>query len=158
MDAVVTADSAFAHTGRPHDLDRVLADCAGWPGIRAARTALAFADRRAESPLESVGRVRAYEYGLPAPELQVVISDGTDSCRVDMYWEEFEVIGEADGLLKYATPEDLRKEKLRQEWLESLGRTVVRYTYADVMNPRRIPLTMARFDRALRRGGLRRTA
>ncbi len=158
VDGVVIADSAFARVGRPPDLDAVLSDCAGWPGIRRARQVLTFADARSESALESIGRVRVHEAGLPAPALQVWISDGVDRCRADMYWEEYRVIGEADGMLKYTSPLDLRQEKLRQEWLANLDNTVVRFTYADVMNPRRIPATMDRFRRALERGGLRRSA
>jgi len=159
LDAVVIADSALRIGGRPADLDEVLASCAGWPGVRKARHVLAFADGKSESALESVGRVRIHQYGLPPPVLQHWITDGVDRCRVDFAWEESRTIGEADGLLKYDTdPRALREEKLRQEWLENLDNQVVRFTWQQVMRQRQIPLTMDRFRRALVRGRLRRSA
>jgi hypothetical protein len=67
-----------------------------------ARRVVAFADARAESPLESISRLRMREHGVPAPEPQVEIwIDGRFAGRVDFYWDEYGVIGEADGWGKY---------------------------------------------------------
>ena len=46
-------------------------------GIGSAARAVGLADGRAESPLETRGRLRILGSGLPAPELQVVINPGT---------------------------------------------------------------------------------
>lgn len=136
--AVVAMDSALRHGCARDEMDAVLLDCRRWPGIRKARAAADFADPRSASPLESVSRVAFHEMGLPAPELQVtLVRDELGNPRyiVDFYWEEFSVIGEADGLLKYDDEDErlsLRQEKLRQEELESRGYIVVRWTWDDI--------------------------
>jgi len=74
-------------------------------------------------------------------------------------WEEFGVVGEADGLLKYDDEEErlsLRLEKLRQEELEALGYIVVRWTWDDIW--RRPEWVVARIRRAMAEGARRRTA
>ena len=71
--------------------------------------------------------------------------------RVDFLWEKEGVIGEADGLIKYSSPEALRAEKIRQEDLEVRGFQIVRWTLADMSaNPERI---IARISEALGRRG-----
>jgi very-short-patch-repair endonuclease len=94
--------------------------------------------------------------GLPAPQLQVSLGDASRVGIVDFYWEEFGVVGEADGLMKYdEQPEALRAEKLRQEALESLGFIVVRWTWDDIW--RRPDWVEARLRRAFKQGTRRRT-
>jgi len=150
---VVVADSAIRLGVSRPELERVAQDCTRWPGICKAREVLAFADGRAESPLESVSRVVFHEMLLPTPELQAVLvrdEFGHPKTIVDFYWEEFRVVGEADGLLKYDDDEEerrsLREEKLRQEELEALGFTVVRWTWDDIW--RRPDWVVARLRRA----------
>ena len=149
---VVTADAALARGVERAELERVLAACARWPGVTAARTAVAFADGRAESALESVSRVRFHEHGLLAPELQVVLhdSDGVIG-RVDHYWAAFRVVGEADGALKYLRPEDLFAEKRREDRLRDAGWQVVRWTWDEALL--RPAVVMGRVRRAFVRGG-----
>ena len=157
--AVVVMDSALRRNSSPTQLDAVVARCSRWPGIRAARRAAQFADARAESPLESISRVVFAEAGLPAPDLQRPIGDPEwPTGIVDFFWEEFGVIGEADGLMKYDDDErrSLRAEKLRQEALEALGYVVVRWTWDDIW--RRPDWVVARLQRAMREGARRGTA
>ena len=135
--------------------------CVRWPGIRKARRAIEFADHRAESPLESISRVAFAERGLPRPELQVPLPCPERPVGiVDFYWEEFGVVGEADGLLKYDEDSDqpapLRAEKLRQEALEALGYIVVRWTWDDIW--RRPMWVVQRLGNAFQEGARRRTA
>lgn len=157
---VVVADSALQRGVRPADLEQVARDCARWPGVRKARRVIAFADGRAASPLESISRVLFQDWGLPAPQLQVAVlrdANGKPIYIVDFLWEEFGVVGEADGLLKYDDdPEglSLRREKLRQEALEDLGYVVVRWTWEDVW--RRPDWVVARLQRAFREAERRR--
>lgn len=54
----------------------VLGACAGWPGADRARRVVAFSNGLAESPLESRARVTFDAFGLPEPELQVLITAG----------------------------------------------------------------------------------
>jgi very-short-patch-repair endonuclease len=93
------------------------------------------ADARSESALESISRWLYRARGLPTPELQVPMSDEFGSfARVDFFWRKELVIGEADGKLKYDDQgEAKRAEEERQERLEALGLTVIRWRWEDVM-------------------------
>lgn len=130
-------------------LRQVFATAMGWPGVRRARRVLAFADPRSESPLESVARWTFARAGLPPPVPQLTIRDSDGwTARVDFGWEEDRVVGEADGLSKYTKTEVLRAEKIRQERLEQLGYTVVRFTWNEIVH--QTDRTIARLRRALR--------
>ena len=101
---VVAADDVLRRGLASEDeLLAVLARCAGWPGQRRAQRTLELADGRAESPLESVSRLRILAAGLPAPRPQVEFCDenGEYITQSDFYWPEFGVVGEADGAAKY---------------------------------------------------------
>lgn len=92
---------------------------------------------------------------LPAPMLQARIRDecGRFVARVDFYWPEFGVVGEADGAMKYTDRTVLIAEKHRQEALEELGLIVVRWSWDDVIHRPRVLQT--RLARAFERGQLR---
>ncbi len=154
---VVVADAALARGVHPQALQDVLRRCDGWPGARHGVRALALADGRAESPLESLGRIRMGEQRLPDPEAQVWLGDGDDViARVDHYWAAYRTVAEADGALKYAEPGALFAEKLREDRLREAGFEVVRYSWADAMH-RPVALA-ARVRRAFARSqALRRT-
>jgi len=159
---VVVVDSALRLGVQREELERVARDCLRWPGIRKAREVIRFADGRAANPLESISRVVFHVLALPAPEPQVTLvwdDFGNPKYIVDFLWEEFGVVGEADGLLKYDDEEErlsLRLEKLRQEELEALGYIVVRWTWDDIW--RRPEWVVARIRRAMAEGARRRTA
>jgi hypothetical protein len=155
--AVVAADAAL-HTGMltVDDLVRCIRDCTRWPGIRRARTAVNLVDGRAESPLESVSRLRLHALDVPPPDLQpeLIRFGGLWLGRVDFYWPEFGVAGEVDGRLKYVESDGdaLWKEKLRQEQLEEAGVIVVRWGRAQLGNMRRVAERLyAAFARGQRR-------
>lgn len=139
--AVVTADSALhlELCGRA-ELDAVLELCSGWPGIVAAREAIAFADKRAESALESLARVGCLEGALPTPVPQLWIPDekGFLFARADLGWEQERTILEADGKVKYKgvepSPIDpLVLEKIREAKLRDLGWEVERVMWEEAM-------------------------
>jgi hypothetical protein len=68
LEAVAVADSALhARITTKAELRRMLADCAGWPRIGAARRVVEFSDELAESVLESAARVVFAQAGLPPP-------------------------------------------------------------------------------------------
>ncbi|WP_375493951.1 hypothetical protein [uncultured Jatrophihabitans sp.] len=108
--------------------------CATWPGRKAARLTLLGADRLAESPLESLSRLCMAAHGLPKPSLQTVIRDehGQFVGRVDFYWDEFGVVGECDGELKYSDAATVTAEKRRQIAVTDTGLIVVRWDWAAV--------------------------
>jgi hypothetical protein len=73
---------------------------------------------------------------LPASDLQPVAIDqyGYAAGRLDFYWDEFGVAGEADGRSKYDTRQVLTAEKERQERLEDHGLVFVRWGWSDVVH------------------------
>jgi hypothetical protein len=112
-----------------------LEHCRGWPGYRRAAATVALADGLAESPLESLSRLRIAGAGLPAPELQRVFHTrgGRFVARCDFYWPQYRVVGEADGNAKYdAGREAIVAERRREQALRELGLEVVRWEWADL--------------------------
>jgi len=121
---------------------------------------------RGESPLESRRRLALRRYDLPAPQPQAIIGNswGGFVARVDFYWDEYGVVGEADGDIKYTKsasersvgvtdsddePDPLVREKRRQTALERLGLRVVRWGQRDL---RRFDPVAAELRAAFERG------
>ncbi|WP_146240593.1 hypothetical protein [Curtobacterium sp. MCPF17_011] len=121
------------------DIDTLRRAFADWPtprGITRARRALRFADPLAESPGESVSRVRLDEDGFAPPVLQ----QSFGRFRVDFWWPRYGVVGEFDGMTKYDEPGAVRDEKARQSalLLRHDVRTVVRWGWVEVRTPGRL--------------------
>jgi hypothetical protein len=137
------------------DIDDVVRACWNWPGIRRAHRVIRAADRRAESPLESVSRLVIARLRLPRPNLNPTIrgTNGRFLGRCDFYWDEFGVAGEADGRGKYDAREVLCDEKERQEGLECAGLVVTRWGWIDATTQPR--LFRMRLQDAFERGHLR---
>jgi predicted transcriptional regulator of viral defense system len=134
---VVAMESALRlKLATEEQLDRVLAECAGWPYTRKARRVRAVVDAQTESVAESLARAVFAELGLPVPVAQADIVDATGAWigRVDFLFEG-RVIVEVDGRMKYTDPDVLWREKLREDRLREAGYQVVRLTWADLMGP-----------------------
>ncbi|GAA2456876.1 type IV toxin-antitoxin system AbiEi family antitoxin domain-containing protein [Agromyces soli] len=107
----------------------------GSPRIAAV---LARADPLAESPLESLSRLRFEEYGFPPPRSQheVRLTDGR-TARLDFAWPGLGVWGEADGMGKYGsggarTAATLIEEKRRENAIRAItGWRCVRWGWRD---------------------------
>lgn len=128
--AVAAIDEALhRHAVTYQELHEVLLRCWNWPGIRRAQRAVRLCDGRAESPLESVSRLAIGWLRLPPPELQVIACNrfGHPVGRLDFYWDEYGVAGEADGRGKYRAEGAYPAEKDRQEQLEDEGLVFVRW-------------------------------
>jgi len=132
--SVVVADSALQQNlTTKKELRAVIDACPRWRGVRAAGAVVEFADSRAESPLESLGRVAFHECGLPPPELQVVVSDaGQFIGRVDFIWKQFGTVAEADGAAKYEDKSRASYEFRRDARLRDAGLEVVHFTWKDI--------------------------
>ena len=140
-DAVIAMDAALlAGKVTPGELARAAARAGRWPGGPAALRAVALADGRAESPLETRGRLRMVGAGLPTPELQVEIRVGGRLVAVvDGWFDDAAVAVEFDGRVKYTDPwrdrspgQVLWEEKRREDALRALDIRVVRIADADV--------------------------
>lgn len=139
------------------ELRDVLDFCRTWPGAPRARRAVRLSDSRAESPLESVSRLIIPRLKLPAPEPQVIILDEHDQqiARCDFYWDEFGVVGEADGLRKYSDPDGVvaqvvAAEKEREADLRDTELKVTRWTWRRVWSEQ--PQLRERLATSFRRG------
>ena len=140
-DAVVALDAALLRrTVTPHQLRLGADSMTGWSRADRAIRAVALADGRAESPLETRGRLRIVGAGLPAPTLQTEIrAAGRLVAVVDAWFDAAAVAVEFDGKVKYTqpwrgrTPERvLWEEKRREDELRSLDIRVVRIADADL--------------------------
>jgi hypothetical protein len=86
---VVMADAALRAGVDRAAVMTILDDCARWPGAARAVATLALADRRAQSPLESLVRLWFADTGLPQPDLQTAFCDplnGSFIARDDFSW------------------------------------------------------------------------
>ncbi len=137
-------------------LQAALDHCSRWPGLPWAAATVALADGRSESPLESLSRVRLRQAELPSAQLQGNVHDlnGVWLARVDFLWDEYGVVGEADGALKYDGTDHriLLEEKRRQERIEQTGLIVVRWDHSDL---HRMTQLADRLRRAFVRGSRR---
>jgi hypothetical protein len=157
-EAMVTADAALARGIARETLQAVLEPMSRWPGVRSARLVVQWADERMESPGESVVRARCITNGLELPEPQFWVRDPEGNMRrVDFLWKSHQLIGEMDGMVKYATdPNAFALEKMRQEALEACYH-FIRWTWSQALAPDevfvgRLLAAMARGDRLVRAG------
>lgn len=163
--AVPMADAGLQSPARePHLvpralLDEVLARQSSWPYATRAAAALRLVDPRRESALESRSAIVMDAFRVPAPTPQAVILDASGAfvARVDFLWEEYGVVGEADGLAKYRSGDPVEvfmAERERHALLESLGLVVVRWTWAQTNG--RPPEFVVRLRRAFTVGSASR--
>jgi hypothetical protein len=106
---------------------------------------LSFAVTQAESPLESVSRVNLRVAGFPRPRLQVPHYDSAGFIGApDFYWEEFGLVGEADGDVKYldakvrggkSAEQVVLDEKIREDRLRAMPRKVARWRWSTAISP-----------------------
>jgi hypothetical protein len=131
---VVVADAAL-RSGQTTkaELQSVITACSRWPGIRAARQVVAFADALSESVLESISRVAFRAYGLPPAALQVWVGDAAEMIgRADFLWRAHRTIAEADGAIKYTDPARARAQLDRDRRLREAGFEVVHFTWQQI--------------------------
>ncbi|WP_166509626.1 type IV toxin-antitoxin system AbiEi family antitoxin domain-containing protein [Blastococcus sp. TF02-8] len=136
------------------ELGRVLDRQANVPGIPRAVRSVALADGRAESWLETCGRLTFAALGLPpfVPQVELWVS-GELLKVVDGWYADAAVAVEFDGRVKYRRPqygrtpeEELWREKRVEDLLRSVGVRFVRVAAED-LRPRRL----SDLDRLVRR-------
>ncbi|MGZ4669988.1 MAG: type IV toxin-antitoxin system AbiEi family antitoxin domain-containing protein [Blastococcus sp.] len=159
-DAVVAMDAALlAERTTIEELHSGTASVRNWPGAARAARAVDLADGRAESPLETRGRLRIVGSGFSTPELQVEIRTcGRLVGVVDAWFDGAAVAVEFDGRVKYTDPwrerspeRVLWEEKRREDELRALDIRVLRIADADLGS--RWPGTEGRLQELLRHPG-----
>ena len=131
---VVAADSALHRKlTNKAELESVLAACSRRRGIQRAIAVVEFADRHAESPLESIARVAFRDCGLPPPQLQVWLGGTMEPVgRVDFYWRQYRTIAEVDGAVKYEDPARAKAQLRRDKFLREEGFEVVHFDWREI--------------------------
>ena len=132
-EALVIADSALA-LGKvaQAELRDAAAAVHGHDRAAALRVVKA-ADRRAESPLESLVRACTLQAGMHAVP-QASIADDAFFARVDLADLERGIVVEADSYRHHATREGFERDCGRYDDLVVRGWLVLRFTWRQVMN------------------------
>ncbi len=143
-DAVIAMDAALQHRKLTRTaLAAAVLAARHRAGIATAARAYGLCDGRAESPLETRGRLAIRGSGLPAPELQVELHDDEGFIgRVDGWYDDAAVVVEFDGRVKYLDPRDggspgdaLWHEKRREDRMRGHGVRFLRVANDDLGSP-----------------------
>jgi hypothetical protein len=158
-DAVLARRPGLKVTRTLDDLRRLCAAMDNRAAQARLNQVLDLASGASESVGESLSRALMWELGFEMPRLQVWITkDGRRIARVDYHWAQIRLVGEFDGLQKYLRSQTLSgksasqavvEEKLREDEIRSTGERVVRWVWADLLEP-------ARFAAILHRAGVPR--
>jgi very-short-patch-repair endonuclease len=105
---------------------------AGLRQVIRLRELIPHANGRAESAMESRTRWRFIEGGLPAPDVQVRVQTDHGVRWLDTGWREQRVGSEFDGLEAHMTPEQLRDDRRRHNWLTERDWFLLHVTGHDV--------------------------
>jgi hypothetical protein len=105
----------------------------GLRGVRQARELVRIADPRPECAQESHLRLVIIDAGLPVPEPQVWVLDGTGrrAYRIDLAYRERKVGLEYDGR-SHLTIERLAADRSRMNWLSARGWAMRHFTAHDL--------------------------
>ena len=119
------------------------------------RELVPLADARADSPAESLTRLRLHDAGLPRPEVQWRICNaiGVLLHLLDLAYPGIKLAVEYDGEEFHTSDEDRAKDAARRAHLRKLGWTVVVLTRANVYGPSQDAAEIVRA--AMRRLGCR---
>jgi hypothetical protein len=130
---VAAFDHVMAAGAPKDDLAGMIEEWRPFHGVRRALRALEIATGLAETPLESISLVPIALAGFEVPEQQVVIFARGRRYRLDFFWRQHGVVGEADGRGKYLTPADLWEEKLREDAIRSLHLGFARWGWDEAL-------------------------
>lgn len=137
------------------ELEAIYHTMRGRGGSPDARQVTELLDGRHESVLETISALAMGTLAVqPAPQVTLRSPNGQFVARCDFYWEALGLVGEADGQSKYRG-EALYEEKLREDRLRALGLHVVRWTFADALDSRRL---LAKLRHGFYQAGLLRNA
>lgn len=131
---LATLDAAL-HVGActTGELHAAIREQKGRRGIVKVRELIGYADRRAESPMESEARLVFIDGGLPMPEPQYRITDRYGRVwRVDFAWPDAMVAAEYDSVQWHVGRDALLHDRLKTARLQECGWTTIPITVDDV--------------------------
>lgn len=120
-------------------------------GVERTHDWWSMSDGRAETPLETRGRLDCHDVGVPPDDLQVEIfdADGVLIGRGDTGWKQGNdrwLLGELDGRLPHELPAALLHDRHRQnQLLLAGGADVLRFTWRDIGPHHTMGRTVQRF-------------
>lgn len=141
----IACDSAMRAGTTRRELQLAVEPMWSWPGVTAARDAIAFADARAESVAETLGRILVTELGLGEvePQFELVIDGRTYFCDLRVGRHIFEIDGrikyqavEAGGVAIKPADQVVWEEKQRQTVICGIGLGMSRIVWADFFSQR----------------------
>jgi len=111
------------------------------PGAVAARPWFDLVDARSDSPAETFARLNCTSLGYPpdAIQLEVFNREGHFIARVDLAWrfpDKRWLLGEIDGFDYHSSPDDVRRDRVRQNKLVGRNTVLRRWSGADAMSDR----------------------
>ena len=137
---------------------------AGQRGVQTARWIAAFADPRAESPLESVSRYHLDRLGIRVSLQVPVPARVSGNYFLDFDFEGLGIFGECDGKHKYTDPallggktaaERVYAEKRRDDWvMATTQKRSIHWGWPDVDTTRHFGLQLQAFGVPLPKKGL----
>lgn len=130
--ALVPLDSALRSGVTRDELGSCVVQMAAWPGSARLLQAVAAADARAESALESMARGHCINAQLPLPTLQAEVVARRRRYRLDLLWANSKVVLEIDGIVKYSDTAAIVDEKRRHNDLQAAGYTVLRCGFVNL--------------------------
>lgn len=154
LDAAMAGRYGYGRRVTRDDLETVSEWLWSRRAVRAWDWAATFADPLSESPGESRSRVLIHQLGFAAPKLQTPIRlpDGS-TARLDFDWEADRVAGEFDGRIKFDQAAGLSgttesgvywNQIQREEKVRDTGRSIARWNWGDLAEPRRLELKLLR--------------
>lgn len=136
------------------DLSAQLPRFRGARGVRQLRQLVPWANPGAESPAESITRLRLYDEGLPAPTVQYEVRNtlGMVVYRLDLAYPELKLAVEYDGQEHHTSSADRAHDQRRRDYLRRLGWTIVVLTTEDVYgrDPQAAAIVRRERDRLLK--------
>ena len=132
--ALATLDAAL-HIGActTGELGEAIREQKGRRGIVKVRELIAYADGRAESPMESEARLVFIDNRLPTPELQYGIVDRYGSVwRADFAWPDAFVVAEYDSVQWHVGRVALLHDRLKTARLQECGWMTIPMTVDDI--------------------------
>jgi very-short-patch-repair endonuclease len=124
------------------DLAAAALDQAGLRQVIRLRQLVPYADPRIDSPMESRMRWRFLHARFPAPDLQIKVPAGGRARWLDIGWREQRVGAEFDGQEAHMTPQQLRDDRRRHNWLTENRWTLLHFTKEDVYREYRAMLAV----------------